>query len=135
MLASSYPLLDVFWTTLWVMGFFLWIWLAVLCFSDIFRSRDMGGVHKALWVVLIFVLPLVGVLFYLIARGPKMHERASADAEAQEEAFQQYVRSVAHTNGENRTDQLAKLVELRNSGVLTQEEFDREKARLLAPAS
>lgn len=131
--ATSYPLLDIFWTTLWVMGFFLWIWLAVLCFTDIFRSPDMGGLHKALWVVAIFVLPLLGVVFYLLARGSKMQEHAEEVAQAQDEATRQYIKSVTGGNGSTGTaDELAKLVQLRDSGALSAEEYEREKNRLLA---
>ncbi|MST32200.1 hypothetical protein GHK86_05600 [Acidimicrobiaceae bacterium USS-CC1] len=133
--ASSYPLLDVFWTTLWIMGFFLWIWLAVLCFTDIFRSRDMGGFHKAAWVIAIFVLPLVGVLVYLLVRGGKMQAHAEEAAAAQDEAARQYIKSVTGGNGNGSTgtaDELTKLVRLRDSGALTPEEYDREKARILA---
>ena len=72
MLASSYPLLDAFWTMLIFVGFFLWIWVAIYVFADIFRSQNMSGWAKALWVIAIFVLPLLGVLIYLIARGHKM---------------------------------------------------------------
>ena len=76
MLASTYPLLDIFWSMLQIFVFIIWIWLLLVVFSDIFRSHDMGGLAKALWVILVVLLPYFGVLIYLIARGGSMHERA-----------------------------------------------------------
>src|SRR3984957_21007650 len=76
MLAYTYPLLNIFWTMLEFFLFFLWIWLLIIIFSDIFRSRDLGGLAKALWVIFVIIIPYLGVLIYLIARGGSMHERA-----------------------------------------------------------
>ena len=78
MLASSYPVLDAFLTMLYFFLFIIWIWLLIMVFMDIFRSHDMGGWAKALWVIFIIILPFLGVFVYLIARGGKMHERAAA---------------------------------------------------------
>ena len=78
MIASSYPILDAFLTMLYFFLFIIWIWLLITVFIDIFRSRDMGGWAKALWVIFVIVLPFLGVFVYLIARGGKMHERAAA---------------------------------------------------------
>jgi len=134
LLGTSYPLLDAFLTVLWIVGFVLWIWLMIAVFSDIFRSRDLSGWGKAAWILLIFILPLIGVLIYLIARGHKMHEHAAADMKAQDAAFRQYVQQAAATgNGAGGTaDQLSKLADLRDRGVITPEEFDREKAKVLS---
>ncbi len=135
MLASSYPLLDAFWTMLMFVGFFLWIWVAIAVFSDIFRSHDMNGWVKALWVVAIFVLPLLGALIYLIARGGKMREHAMSDAVAQEQATQEYIKAVVKTNGDgapaSSADEIAKLVTLRDSGALSEAEFQAAKAKIL----
>jgi hypothetical protein len=95
MVASSYPLLDAFWTMLMFAGFFLWVWVAVAILLDIFRSGDMGGFQKALWVLLIFILPLIGVLIYLIARGGKMARHARELEAAAEEASRSDIKSVA----------------------------------------
>lgn len=132
MLGSSYPLLDAFWTVLIFVGFFLWIWVAITVFADIFRSDDMSGWAKALWVVAIFVLPLLGVLMYMIVRGRKMQQRAMRDAAAQEKATREYIRSVAGNGSSNTTDQIMQLVDLRDSGALSEAEFQTEKAKLLA---
>jgi hypothetical protein len=135
LLGSSYPLLDAFLTVLWIVGFVLWIWLMIAVFSDIFRSHDLSGWGKALWIVLIFILPLLGVLIYLIARGHKMHEHAVTDMKAQDAAFRKYVQEAATTSGNGSSstaDQLSKLADLRDRGVITPEEFDREKAKVLS---
>src|SRR5580704_3244160 len=132
MLASSYPVLDAFLTMLYFFLFFIWIWLLVMVFFDIFRSHDMGGVAKALWVIFIIVLPFLGVFVYLIARGGKMHERQAQQAADQQKAFDQYVREAAGTSGADTASQLAKLADLKSQGVLTDAEFEAQKAKLLA---
>jgi len=132
MLASSYPVLDAFLTILYFFMFFIWIWLLIVVFGDIFRSHDLGGMAKALWVILIIVIPYFGVFIYLIARGGKMHERAAQAAAQQQKAFDQYVRQAAGTPGEDTASQLSKLAELKNQGILTDAEFEAQKAKILA---
>ena len=129
MLADSYPLLDVFWTMLWFFLFFAWIWLLIIVFGDIFRSRDMSGWSKALWTIFVVLVPLFGVLVYLIARGGRMHERAATEARQQDEAFRAYVQEA--TGPQDSADELAKLAELKASGAITEEEFQTAKARIL----
>ena len=127
--SSSYPLLNVFWT---IFEFFLWvawIWILITVFIDIFRSSDLSGWGKALWFLFVLLIPLIGVLVYLIARGGKMHERAERQAQRQDEAFRSYVQESA---GTSPADQLAKLADLRDKGAITNEEFSREKAKILA---
>jgi hypothetical protein len=130
MIASSYPLLDAFLTMLWIFLFIIWIWLLIMVFSDIFRSRDLSGWGKALWTIGIIILPWLGVLIYLIARGGKMHERQIQAAQAQEQAFRSYVQETA--SAPSTADQLAKLADLRDKGVITDAEFQTEKAKALA---
>jgi ABC-type multidrug transport system fused ATPase/permease subunit len=132
MLASSYPVLDAFLTTLYFFMFIIWLWLLFMVFIDIFRSHDLGGMAKALWVIFIIILPFLGVLVYLIARGGKMHERAAQQAAAQQKAFDQYVQKAAGTPGADTASQLSKLAELKNQGVLTDAEFEAQKAKILA---
>ena len=132
MLASTgYPLLDVFWTMLWFFLFFLWIWLLVIIFSDIFRSHDLSGWGKALWVVFVIFLPLLGVLFYLIFRGGKMQERNVRQAQENEAAFRSYVQEAAGSSSTSTADELTRLAALRDQGVLTEAEFQQQKANLL----
>lgn len=124
------PLLDLFWAMLWFFLFFVWIWLLISIFSDIFRSPDLSGWGKALWTIFVIVLPLLGVLVYLIARGSSMQQRAIDDAAAREKATRQYIQDVS--GGGSTASELAKLDELRKSGVLTESEFSAQKAKLLA---
>ena len=134
MLAATYqyPILDFFLTMLYFFLFVIWIWLLITVFIDIFRSHDMGGWAKALWVIFIIVLPFLGVFIYLIARGGKMHERAAQDAAQQQKAFDSYVKQAAGTSGDTTADQLSKLADLKSQGVLTDAEFDAQKAKILA---
>ncbi len=134
MLAATYqyPILDFFLTMLYFFLFVIWIWLLITVFVDIFRSHDMGGWAKALWVIFIIILPFLGVFVYLIARGGKMHERAAQQAAQQQKAFDQYVRQTAGTSGDTTADQLAKLADLKSQGVLSDAEFDAQKAKILA---
>ena len=131
MLATNYPILDVFLTMLYFFLFIIWIWLLIMVFMDIFRSHDMGGVAKALWVIFIIILPFLGVFVYLIARGGKMHERAAQQAAEQQKAFDQYVKQTAGSS-DTTADQLSKLADLKSQGVLTDAEFDAQKAKILA---
>jgi ABC-type multidrug transport system fused ATPase/permease subunit len=133
MLAATYqyPILDFFLTMLYFFLFIIWIWLLITVFIDIFRSHDMGGVAKALWVIFIIILPFLGVFVYLIARGGKMHERAAQQAAEQQKAFDSYVREAAGAPGADTASQLSKLADLKNQGVLTEEEFQSEKSKLL----
>jgi hypothetical protein len=131
MLSTSYPLLDVFLTTLWIVGFVLWIWIAIGVFADIFRSRDLSGWGKAGWIIVIFILPLLGVLLYLIVRGRKMRLHAVQDTTAADLATREYIRRVVGET--DKSDETAKLTSLRDSGAITQEEFEQMSARLQQP--
>jgi ABC-type multidrug transport system fused ATPase/permease subunit len=130
MLAYDYPLLGLFWTMLWIFIWVAWIFLLIRVFADIFRSHDMGGWAKALWSIFIIFLPFLGVLIYLIARGGSMQQRDIDVARQQEQAFRSYVQETA--GGASTADELAKLADLRSKGVLSDAEFEAQKARLLA---
>ena len=132
MLASSYPVLDAFLTMLYFFLFFIWIWLLIMVFFDIFRSHDMGGLAKALWVIFIIILPFLGVFVYLIARGGKMQERRVQDVQQQQKAFDAYVQQTAGTPGADAASQLTKLADLKSQGHLTDAEFEAQKAKILA---
>jgi Short C-terminal domain/Phospholipase_D-nuclease N-terminal len=133
LLASSYsyPLLGAFWTIFIIFLWVLWFWILITVFIDIFRSHDLNGVEKTLWFLFVLFIPLIGVLVYLIARGGKMHEHAVRDAKAQDQAFRDYVQEAAGSQA-SPADQLAKLADLRDRGVITPQEFEREKAKILA---
>jgi type VI protein secretion system component VasK len=126
----SYPLLSVFWTIFEVFLWVIWIWILIWIFIDIFRSHDLSGWAKALWFLFVLFIPLIGVLVYLIVRGGKMQERAVQQAQQQDEQFRSYVQEAA--GSQSSADQLTKLADLRDRGVITAEEFDREKAKILA---
>jgi hypothetical protein len=132
-LAAEFGTGEVFWSFLWFFMFFIWIWLLVVVFGDIFRSHDLGGVAKALWVIFIIVLPYLGVFVYLIARGGKMHEHAVEQAQAQDQAMRQYVQSVSGPgSGGSPAAEVAQLAELRDKGVISEEEFQQGKSKALS---
>jgi putative oligomerization/nucleic acid binding protein/phospholipase D-like protein len=125
---TDYPILDVFWTIFIFFGFFLWIWLLITVFSDLFRRKDIGGGGKTLWVIFMLVLPLLGVFIYLITQGHAMGERAAKQAEQSQQEFDSYVKSVAGGSA----SEIEKAKQLLDSGAITQAEFDTLKANALA---
>ncbi len=125
----SYPLLSAFLTMVWFFLWILWLFLLFWIIMDIFRSRDLGGWAKAAWLLFVIVLPFLGVLVYLIARGDKMHERQTRDLQAQDQAFRSYVKDAAGTGS---ADEVAKLADLRDRGVISESEFQAGKAKVLA---
>ena len=129
---SSYPLLDAFWTIVEIFLWVIWFWILITVFIDIFRSRDLSGWGKALWFIFVLIIPLIGVLVYLIVRGGSMHERQVRQAQAEDQAARSYIQETAASSPASTADQLEKLANLRDRGVITAEEFDREKAKILA---
>jgi hypothetical protein len=128
----NYPLLNVFWT---IFEFFLWViwfWILITVFIDIFRSRDLSGWGKALWFLFVLLIPLIGVLVYLIVRGSSMHERQARDMQQQDAEARRYIQQAAAEAPASTADQLTKLADLRDRGVISAEEFEREKAKVLA---
>jgi uncharacterized membrane protein YcjF (UPF0283 family) len=146
---TGYPILDIFLSILYFFGWVLWLMLMFWIITDIFRSDDLSGWAKAAWLFGVIILPLVGILIYLIARGGSMRERQEARARAQDAAFRDYVRQAAATdttasaasagatasagNGGASTasDELAKLASLHQRGVLNDDEFARAKSRVV----
>jgi len=126
----SYPLLGAFWTIFEIFLWIIWFWILITVFIDIFRSKDLSGWSKALWFIFVLFIPLIGVLVYLIVRGGKMQERSVRDQQQADQEFRSYVQEAA--SGGTPADQLSKLADLRERGVITSEEFDREKAKILA---
>ncbi len=130
LLGYTYPLLDLFGTMLGLFVFIIWFWLLIVVFSDIFRSHDMGGGAKALWVIFVIILPFLGIFVYLIARGGKMQERAAQAAQQQQEAMDKYIKEAAGST--SLASELSRLADLKDKGDITQAEFDAQKAKLLA---
>ncbi|KJS55785.1 membrane protein [Streptomyces rubellomurinus subsp. indigoferus] len=149
-LAADYPLLNVFWTMLELFLWILWIFLLFKIITDIFRSHDLSGWGKAGWLVLVILLPLIGVLAYLIARGDSMHRRDLSQAQQTEAAVQAYIREAAGTSpagapasgtstsgpsanggGRSHVEDLATLADLHTRGLISTEEYQRAKDKLL----
>ncbi|MFF7264184.1 SHOCT domain-containing protein [Streptomyces sp. NPDC008159] len=132
-LAYDYPLLSAFWTML---VFFLWIMWFVLLFRvivDIFRDDELSGWAKAGWLVFAIVLPFLGVFVYVVARGKNMGRREVAQARAQQQAFDSYIRETAAGSGRTTSvDELTRLSEIRARGDITDEEFRRAKELVLS---
>jgi type VI protein secretion system component VasK len=129
----NYPLLDVF---LSIVYFFLWVLWFMLLFwilTDIFRSDDLSGWSKAAWTIFVILIPLIGILVYLIVRGHSMQDRQAREAKAQDKAFRAYVRDAAGTDGQSQSEELTKLANLRQRGVINDQEFEQAKAKVLAP--
>jgi Short C-terminal domain/Phospholipase_D-nuclease N-terminal len=126
----SYPLLGAFWTIIEIFLWVLWFWVLITVFIDIFRSHDLSGWGKALWFLFVLLIPLIGVLVYLIVRGGSMHDRMQRQAQQDDQQFREYVQDAA--GSQSTADQLTKLADLRDRGVITSEEFDRQKAKILA---
>ncbi|WP_405439420.1 SHOCT domain-containing protein [Streptomyces avidinii] len=128
---DDYPLLDIFWTMLLFFVWVMWFFLLFKVITDLFRDHTLGGWGKAGWLILVLVVPLLGVLVYLIVRGDSMQEREQEQAEQQQAAFRSYVQQTAGTGG-GSADELHKLSALKDKGDITQKEFDRAKAKILA---
>ena len=126
--ASDYPLLDVFWTILIFFSWVIWFWIVITVFADLFRRHDISGWGKAAWIVFVIVVPFLGVLVYLIAQHDGMRERSTKEAQAQQQAFDQYVRDTAGGSAA----EIAQAKQLLDSGAITQAEFDAIKAKALA---
>ena len=130
MLGSEWAVGQVFWSMIWFTLFFIWIWLLIVVFSDLFRSHDLSGWSKAFWVIGIIILPYFGVLLYLIVRGHKMAEHAQQAAAAQDAAAKAYIQSAAGTTG-SAADEIQRLADLKSQGVISDAEFEAGKAKAL----
>lgn len=141
---TDYPLLNLFWTMLEFFLWVLWLFLLFKVISDIFRSHDMSGWGKAAWTVFVILLPLLGVLVYLIVRGESMGKRDLEQAQRTDAAFKAYIKDAAGTSGSpgggggggtsasSHVDELTRLADLRSSGAISAEEFQKAKDKLLA---
>jgi Short C-terminal domain/Phospholipase_D-nuclease N-terminal len=132
MLATSYPLLEVFWTMLIFFGFVVWLVILFRVLTDIFRRPDIAGLAKVAWIVVMVVLPYLGVFIYLIAEHDGMIERAAARQRDTQAQVDDYVRSVA--GADDPTEQITKAKALLDSGTITQAEFEQIKRQALAGA-
>jgi hypothetical protein len=130
MIGAEFGSGQVLWSLLWFFMFFIWIWILITVFADIFRSHDLSGWGKAIWVIFVIFLPYLGVFVYLIARGHKMSEHALEAAKAQDVAARQYIKDAAGTGG-GAADELARLADLKEKGVIDDAEFQKLKAKVV----
>jgi hypothetical protein len=123
---------ELLWSMLWFTLFFIWIWILITVVMDLFRDHELGGFAKFLWLLFIIVLPYLGVFVYLIARGQGMASRQMAAAAANAQAQREYIQQVAGTTGGSSTaDELARLADLKEKGVISEEEFAALKAKAI----
>jgi ABC-type transport system involved in cytochrome bd biosynthesis fused ATPase/permease subunit len=119
------------WSFLVFFAWVIWFWLLISVFSDLFRRHDISGLAKTGWIILVIVLPYVGVFIYLLAEHDGMAQRTNAMAQAQQQQFDSYVKSVA-TEKADPAAQIANAKSLLDSGAITQDEFDALKKKALA---
>ncbi|ROU01091.1 SHOCT domain-containing protein [Histidinibacterium lentulum] len=120
---------DIFWSIFWLFLMVAWIWVVISVLADVFRSRDISGVPKALWVLFIILIPWLGVLAYIILRGDRMQENQMAVAKEAHDAQREYVRGLV---GASPATELEKLAALKQAGTITEDEFQTLKRRVLA---
>ncbi len=130
LIASSYPLLEVFWTMLIFVALFIWIWLLFVVFTDLFRRHDISGWAKVAWIVFVIIVPYLGVFVYVIAEHKGMTERSVKQEKAARSEMDQYVRSVAEQG--DPAAQIANAKTLLDQGTISQAEFDQIKQKALA---
>jgi len=123
-MVARMPLLDLFWAMLWFFLFFMWIWLVISVFIDIFRA-DMSGWAKAGWIIFVIILPFLGVLIYLVVEGKNMQERSMKRSADQQQAYAEYSGAISPA------DELEKLSKLHDSGALTDQEYEAQKAKVI----
>jgi len=129
-IASSYPFLDILWTTLIFFAWVIFIWIAITVLIDVFRRHDISGWGKAAWTIFIVILPWIGVLIYLIVNHDGMAERRMRDVQTSQAQFDDYVRQTAGSGGAASEIERAKA--LLDNGTITQQEFDAIKAKALS---
>jgi len=125
---ETFGFFDIFWSIFWLFLMLAWIWVVISVLADVFRSRDLRGISKALWVLFIILIPWLGVLAYIIVRGDRMEANQLETAKRWEDAQRDYIRNMA---GISPAAELEKLAALKEQGVLTEEEFTNQKARVL----
>jgi hypothetical protein len=129
MISSNYPLLDAFWTTVEIAGLVLLAWLVVMVLMDVFRSSDLSGLAKAAWVVAVILVPLIGVLAYVVVRGDGMQDRPRRINRAPDRTARESVSMT--TESASLVEELSGLADLRARGILSKDEFDAAKAKIL----
>jgi hypothetical protein len=124
--------MEVIGAIFWFMLLVAWFWLMIVVISDLFRDRGLSGWAKGLWCIFVIVMPWLGVLVYLLARGRSMNERAVREAQEHEKAFRRYVREAGAGGGPSLADELSKLAELHARGAISEDDYETAKGQLLA---
>jgi len=130
LIGSDYPFLDIFWTMIIFFAWVIWFWLLITILADVFRRHDIGGGKKTLWVLFVIFVPLIGVLAYLLVNSGHMAERNVKDAQQAQAQFDSYVRETAGSGG--AAAEIEKAQQLKDSGAISDEEFQALKAKALA---
>jgi ABC-type multidrug transport system fused ATPase/permease subunit len=126
---ANYSFEDALLTVIEIFVFIAWIWVLISLFSDLFGDHSVSGWGKAGWTFLLFLVPFLGALIYLIARGGGMHERAMNRAAAAQSQMDAYIRQTA---GSSPASELETLAKLRSQGALSDSEFEQAKLKLLS---
>ena len=121
---------DLLVTMFWLFILMLWFWLLITVFADLFSDKGESGGKKALWVIFVLLVPYLGVFMYLIIRGPSMGERAIARQQEAEAQFKEYVQQTAGAG--SSADELAKLHDLKQSGAISDAEYESMKAKVIS---
>jgi hypothetical protein len=130
LLGADYPFLDVFWTMVIFFVWVMWFWLLFAVFGDVFRRSDLSGFSKVLWLIFVIVLPFLGVFIYLIANNQGMTDRRVEQVQAQQQRFDEQVKSAVGSG--SPAAEIEKAKQLLDSGSITQGEFDAIKQKALA---
>ncbi len=131
MLGADWGTGEFLWSLIWFTLFFIWIWILIAVFADIFRSHDLGGVAKFLWVIFVIFMPYLGVFVYLIARGHKMSEHAAEQAAAMDAAQKAYIRDAVGGDAGGPSAELERLAALKANGTIDEAEFQKLKSQVV----
>ena len=121
---------DFFWLLVWTFFFVFYLMVLFHIIADLFRDRDLSGWWKAVWIIFLIIFPFLTSLIYLIARGRGMAERQAGEMKRAQVATDQYIQTVAGQS--NPAEHIASAKNLLESGAITQEEFEKLKAKALA---
>jgi hypothetical protein len=122
---------DFFWLLVWSFFFVAYLMMLFHIFTDLFRDKELGGFAKVVWVVALFILPLLAALIYVIVRGQGMAERAMEQNRQYMAEQQDYIRNVAGTSSATSVEQLSQAKSLLDNGAITPDEFAQIKAKAL----
>jgi hypothetical protein len=129
MVIADFTASDAFVTVLEIFFFVVYFWILITILSDLFRDHELSGWAKAVWVLFLVLVPMVTALVYLIVRGQGMRDRAVKEQADARKHFDSYVRETA---GTSPVDELHKLADLKDRGAISDAEYEKMKAKLVA---